>query len=195
MEKVTKKQFANSVIWKFTDIMFRKIIGFIIAMLLARLIEPEAYGIIALTTVFIAFSDIFILNGFNVALIQKKIISDKDYSTVFCMSFIFSVILYFSFFFSAPFVADFYNSAELKYVLRIITVVILFQSVTTVIRAKATREMAFKKMAISSSISSVFAGIVGVIFAYYGYGVWALVVQQLLSSCLDMFFMIIFFSW
>lgn len=57
--------------------------------------------------------------------------------------------------------------------LRIITVVILFQSVTTVIRAKATREMAFKKMAISSSISSVFAGIVGVIFAYYGYGVWA----------------------
>ena len=195
MEKVTKKQFANSVIWKFTDIMFRKIIGFIIAMLLARLIEPEAYGIIALTTVFIAFSDIFILNGFNVALIQKKIISDKDYSTVFCMSFIFSVILYFIFFFSAPFVADFYNSAELKYVLRIITVVILFQSVTTVIRAKATREMAFKKMAISSSISSVFAGIVGVIFAYYGYGVWALVVQQLLSSCLDMFFMIIFFSW
>jgi len=195
LEKVTKKQFANSVIWKFTDIMFRKIIGFIIAMLLARLIEPEAYGIIALTTVFIAFSDIFILNGFNVALIQKKIISDKDYSTVFCMSFIFSVILYFSFFFSAPFVADFYNSAELKYVLRIITVVILFQSVTTVIRAKATREMAFKKMAISSSISSVFAGIVGVIFAYYGYGVWALVVQQLLSSCLDMFFMIIFFSW
>ena len=79
--------------------------------------------------------------------------------------------------------------------LRIITVVILFQSVTTVIRAKATREMAFKKMAISSSISSVFAGIVGVILAYYGYGVWALVVQQLLSSCLDMFFMIIFFSW
>ena len=51
LEKVTKKQFANSVIWKFTDIMFRKIIGFIIAMLLARLIEPEAYGIIALTTV------------------------------------------------------------------------------------------------------------------------------------------------
>ena len=78
MEKVTKKQFANSVIWKFTDIMFRKIIGFIIAMLLARLIEPEAYGIIALTTVFIAFSDIFILNGFNEALIQKKIISDKN---------------------------------------------------------------------------------------------------------------------
>lgn len=195
MERVTKKQFANSVIWKFTDIVFRKIIGFIIAMLLARLIEPEAYGIIALTTVFIAFSDIFILNGFNVALVQKKTISDKDYSTVFCMSFIFSVILYLSFFFSAPFVADFYNSAELKYVLRIIAVVILFQSVTTVIRAKATREMAFKKMAISSSISSVFAGIVGVIFAYHGYGVWALVVQQLLSSCLDMVFMIIFFSW
>ena len=92
--KVTKVQFANSVIWRFTDIIFRKLIGFIISILLARLITPEAYGIIALTTVFIAFSDIFILNGFNVALIRKDTICEKDYSTVFLYeSYIFDCIV------------------------------------------------------------------------------------------------------
>ena len=73
MEKVTKKQFANSVIWKFTDIMFRKIIGFIIAMLLARLIEPEAYGIIALTTVFYS-----IFRYFYTQWIQCSINTEKN---------------------------------------------------------------------------------------------------------------------
>lgn len=195
LNKITKKQFANSVMWRFTDIIFRKLIGFIISILLARLITPEAYGIIALTTVFITFSDIFILNGFNIALIRKDRICEKDYSTVFCMSLIFSIVLYLFFFFISSYVSNFYNSIELKYVLRVITIIVLFQSVTTVIRAKATRELEFKKMAISSSASSVIAGVVGVILAYDGYGVWALVVQQLLNSCLDMIFMIILFSW
>lgn len=195
MEKVSKNQFADNALWKFLEIIVRKVISLIISTIIARLLVPEAYGVVALTTVFITFSDIFILNGFNIAIIRKERVEDEDFSTVMILSLGFSLIIYLILFFAAPVLASFYKSPELKSVLRVITILIFFQSVATVIRAKGTRELQFKKMSLVTIIGSVAASIIGLIMAYKGFGVWALVAQQVLSNFFDMVLMAVIFHW
>lgn len=195
MRRVTSKQFANNALWKFADMISSKLILLVITIQLARLIAPEVYGVVALTTVFIAFSDIFILNGFNIALIRKETIDEIDYSTVMTMSLAFTVFIYLIVFATAPYIAIFYKSPNLCAVLRVVTVLLFFKSIVSVIRAKGTRELQFKRMVVSAFISNFLAGIVAVILAYMGWGIWALVVQQLLSSFFDMVVMMIIFRW
>lgn len=195
MQKVSGTQFANNAIWKFLELIVRKLIGLVISTILARILLPEAYGIVALTTVFITFSDIFILNGFNVALIRKDRVSEEDYSTVMILSLVFTTVLYCLFFFSAPAVASFYKTPELKGVLRTITILLFFQSVATVIRAKGTRELRFREMSIVTVIENVTAGFIGLYMAYKGFGVWALVFQQVSAAFLDMVLLSIVFRW
>lgn len=195
MKQVSKDQFASNALWKFMEIIVRKGIALIISTILARLLAPEAYGVVALTTVFITFSDIFILNGFNIALIRKETVGDEDYSTVMLLSLAFSSIVYLVLFLAAPMLAVFYQSPDLKNVLRVITTLIFFQSVATVIRAKATRELKFKEMSFVAIIGNVMASLIGLIMAYNGLGVWALVAQQVLANFLDMVLLTIVFKW
>ena len=156
---------------------------------------PEAYGVVGLTTVFITFSDIFILNGFNIALIRKEKAEDIDYSTVMVLSLSLSAIVYSVFFLAAPYIASFYTTPELSPVLRTITLLLFFQSVATVIRSKGTRELRFKEMSLVSLASSVLGSLVGLVMAYTGFGCWALVAQQIVTNAFDMLFMIIAFKW
>lgn len=195
MKEVQVDQFASNALWKFFEIIINKIISLVISTILARLLMPNAYGVIALTTVFITFSDIFLLNGFNVALVRKEEISEIDYSTVMFLSLIFSAVIYFFFYMIAPYMASFYKAPELKNVLRDIAVLIFFKSIASVIRAKGTRELKFKQMSVVSIVTTVCASIFGFIFAYKGFGVWALVWQQVILNFMDMLMMIIVFKW
>jgi len=195
MIQVSSAQFASNASWKFIDFIARKIAGLVISIILARLIAPEEYGAIALTLVFVTFSDIFILNGFNVALIRKEKASEIDYSTVMTMSLSFTIVLYVILFFAAPFFATFYNIPKLCLILRIITILLFFGAVASVIRSKGTRELKFKKMAVSSFISNITAGLIAIVLAYLEWGVWALVAQLLIANFLDMVVMMILFRW
>lgn len=195
MKQVSKDQFASNAFWKFMEIIVRKLIALVISTILARILAPEAYGVVALTTVFITFSDIFILNGFNVALVRKETVDEEDYSTVMILSLGFSAIVYTIFFFSAPALATFYKSPELKNVLRVITILIFFQSVATVIRSKATRELKFKEMSFVAISGNVMASLIALVMAYSGMGVWALVTQQVLANFFDMVLLTIVFKW
>ncbi len=195
MQKVSGKQFANSAMWKFIELIIRKLVGLVISTILARLLAPEDYGAITITTVFIAFSDIFIMSGFNVALIRKEHVTEDDYSTVMIMSLIFSGFIYIVLFISSPFLATFYKVPELKSVLRVITILLFFQSVAAVMRAKATRELQFKKMSGVTIAENTLAGMIGLLFAFKGYGVWALVAQQLSANILDVLLLTIVFKW
>lgn len=181
--------------WKFADMISNKLILLVITILLARLITPEAYGVVALTMVFIGFSDIFILNGFNIALIRKETVDEIDYSTVTTMSLVFTVFMYLIIFVTAPYAASFYKSPDLCLVLRIITILLFFRSIVSVIRAKGTRELQFKRMVISAFISNVSAGVIALVLAYLGWGIWALVAQQLLAGFLDMIILMHIFRW
>lgn len=195
MEKITSTQFASSAIWRFIDIISRKIVSLFVSILLARMIAPEAYGVVALTMVFIVFSDIFILNGFNVALIRKEETSRTDYSTVMTMSLVFTMVMYSIIWFLSPFFADFYESPDLCPVLRTITLLLFFESISSVIRAKATREVQFKKMTIAGFTSNFISGLIALALAYLEFGVWALVVQQITANFFEMLMLLIVFRW
>ena len=145
--------------------------------------------------VFIGFSDIFILIVFNIALIRKETVDEIDYSTVTTMSLVFTVFMYLIIFVTAPYAASFYKSPDLCLVLRIITILLFFRSIVSVIRAKGTRELQFKRMVISAFISNVSAGVIALVLAYLGWGIWALVAQQLLAGFLDMIILMHIFRW
>lgn len=195
MNAVSKAEFVDNAIWKFLETICKKIISLILSTVIARLLVPEAYGLVALTTVFITFSDIFILNGFNVALIRKDEVTELDYSTVLSLSLLFSIVIYIIIFICAPLFASFYKSSELNAVLRVITILLFPQSIATVIRSKGTRELRFKAMSLASLASSVVASVIGVLMAYKGFGVWVLVAQQVLTNFFDMIFLAIIFRW
>ena len=195
MDKVSSKQFAASALWRFVDVISRKLVSLVVSILLARMIAPEAYGVVALTMVFIVFSDIFILNGFNVALIRKEETSSIDYSTVMSMSIIFTCVIYALIWLLSPFLAEFYESPDLSPVLRVITILLFFESVSAVIRAKATREMQFKKMTIAGFTGNLVSGLIALVLAFMDYGVWALVVQQVTANFIEMVLLLIIFKW
>lgn len=195
LECKTASPFVNNIMWKMIDLISRKVFGFAISILLARLLMPEDYGVIALTIVFIAFTNVFILNGFNVALIRKEKVEPIDYSTVMTMSICFVAIVNIIIVFSAPAIADFYASNELCPVLRAMVFGLFFCAISAVVSAKATRELKFKQMAIPSFCSNALGGIVAVIMAYMGCGVWALVAQHLFASFVGMIWYIILFRF
>jgi O-antigen/teichoic acid export membrane protein len=142
---------------------------------LARLLTPADYGIIAMITVFIAVASVFVESGFSTALIQKNKVSDTDYSSVFYLSLTIAGLLYLVLFFTAPWVAIFYNMPVLVWVLRLLAVSLILGAINSIQVAVLTREMKFY-LTFKVSIITVFAtGITGITLAYMGYGVWSLV--------------------
>jgi len=184
LNKVTKRQFANSAGWKMLETFTSKFMAFFISIILARLLMPEDYGIIAITSVFLSFTDIFIQGGFNIALISKEKVDNEDYSTVLIFSTAMAVGLYIVLYFSAPLIAAYYKKEILKYVLRIIGIVLFLQAFSSVRVAKMTRDMEFKLLAKLTLFACLISGIIGIIAAYLGMGVWALVMQQIFQQAI-----------
>lgn len=154
---------------------------FIIQIVLARLLLPEDYGVIAIVTVFIAIANVFIQSGFNTALIQKKEIDDTDLSSVFYLSLFVAFIIYIIIFFAAPLIAQFYKQEILTSVLRILSLTLFFGAVNSIQQAIVSRKMEFKKYFFSSLGGIIISAVVGIVIAYSGFGVWALVTQQLVN--------------
>lgn len=177
--QVTKRQFAINSLWKIFEQFSAKGISMIVSIILARILLPSDYGLIALTTVFTNLSDILIDGGFSTALIRKETVDDYDYSAVFSISSIISIFLYVILFFCAPFVAEYYDEPELTIVLRIVGLSFFVQAFSAVRNGIVNRTMQFRLLFICNSVASIASGIIGITFAYLGLGVWALVVQRL----------------
>ena len=179
MSEVSKSKFIGSAMWKILESFSSKGISMVVSLILARLLTPDQFGVISLTTVFVNFSDILLQGGFSTALIQKKEISDSDYSTVMCISVGTATILYLAIFFAAPMVAVYFEEPLLKNVLRVIALVIFCQAFGAVRTAVITRKLEFRTLFVCTCISNVLSGLIGVVMAFMGFGVWALVFQQL----------------
>jgi teichuronic acid exporter len=189
-DKINKSKILFSMLWKFLERSVTQGIQFLVQIVLARLLLPEDYGVLALVTIFILLSNVFIQSGFSTSLIQKKNIDDIDLSSVFYLSLFISSILYVVIFFTAPFLADFYENEQITVILRVLSVILFFGSVNSVQYAIISRNLIFKKLFLSSLGAVVASGTVGIIMAYYQFGVWALVVQQIVHQ-----FMITFILW
>jgi len=178
----TKTKIITSLIWRFMERGGTYGIQFIVQIVLARLLMPEDYGLVALVTIFITIANVFVQKGFNTALIQKKEVDEVDYASVFYISLIVSGILYVLLFFSAPYISTFYNRPQLTPVFRVLTITLFFGAFHSIQNAVIARNMQFKKLFFSSVGAIIISGTIGILMAYMGYGVWALVAQQLFSK-------------
>jgi len=180
-DDISKNKVISSLIWKFMEVGGTQIIRFIVQVVLARLLCPEDYGIMAILLAFITISDCFVTYGIGTSLVQKKDADDLDYSSIFYMTEVTALVLYLILFFCAPLISKFYHMELLTKILRILAVILFFDAVNAVQTAIVQKTMQFKKLFLSNMGAFLVSGIAGVILAIKGFGVWTLVAQQLLN--------------
>lgn len=175
---------TNGVIWSAIERFSVQGISFLLSIVIARLVTPGEYGLIAMLAIFMAIAQTFIDSGFGNALIQKKDRDEVDYSTVFYFNIAVSFILYAVLYFCAPLISRFYNEPELTAVTRWIGLNLIFISFSTVQRTRLNIDLNFKLQAKISLAAVIISGLVGITLAYHGFGVWALVFQSLSNNLL-----------
>ncbi|PMC81594.1 lipopolysaccharide biosynthesis protein [Anaerococcus hydrogenalis] len=185
----------KNFLWRFAERSGAQIVTFIVSIILARLLSPKDYGTIALVTVFLAIMQVFVDSGLGSALIQKKNADDLDFSSVFIFNFIVCIILYILMFFAAPLIAKFYDDKNLVAIIRVISITILISGVKGIQQAYVSRNMLFKKFFFSTIGGTVFSAFLGIFMAYKGFGVWAIVAQQLSNTAIDTLILWITVEW
>ena len=195
MSNSLKQVATKGVLWSSIERFSVQGIQFVIMIIMARLLTPEDYGLVGMLTIFLAVSQSLIDSGFSQALIRKQNRTEVDNSTVFYFNIAVGLALYLLFYISAPWVADFYGLPELSLVMRVVCLGIIFNSLAVVQRALLTVRIDFKTQAKASLIAAVISGMTGIILAYTGFGVWALVCQQLVNLGINTLLLWIFSKW
>lgn len=195
MEENSKGKVLSSLFWKFAERMGAQGVNLIVSIILARILAPEEYGTIALVTIFITISNVFIENGFGTALIQKKNADELDFSSVFYCNVVISIILYIAIFFVSPLIAKFYNNEQLVIILRVLSITVLVSGLKSVQNAYVSKKMIFKKFFICTSIGTISSAVIGIWMAYKGYGVWALVAQQITNNLISTIMLWVTVKW
>lgn len=186
---------GGAMIYKSLERYFTLAFQLIVQIVIARILSPSDYGIVAMMTVFISVANIFINNGFNMAVIQKKDINNSDFPTALTINMLIGIFLYSILFLSAPLIANFYNTPELEKTLRVLALILPFGSVSSIQNAIATRMMHFKGLFICNILGSVSSGIIGITMALFGFGYWALIGQQLSNVMITTIALILTSSW
>lgn len=184
-----------ATIWSILDRVWAQIVSFLIGIVLARLLTPEDYGLVGLSMVFIAFSNVFIDAGFSNALIRKIDRTDTDYSTAFYFNIVMGGVMYLILFLAAPWIADYFNDSQLILVTRIVSLTILFNSLYIVQNAILTAGFKMRQQAIINISAQIPSGLLAIFLAYNGAGVYALAVQTVLASFLRALFYWIVAKW
>jgi len=181
-QSILKKKTISGLLWSFSDLIANQGIKFIIQIVLARLLLPKDFGIIGMITVFIAVSQSIIDSGFSNALIREKDSSQEDYSTVFYFNFFMAIILYVVLFFSSHAISIFFNEPKLVLILRVLAFILIINSFGLVQRTILTKNIDFETQTKINVISSIVSGIIAILLAFLGFGVWSLVIQTLLTQ-------------
>lgn len=193
--RIDNKSVITNFIWRFAERCGAQGVTLIVSIVLARLLVPEAYGKIALITVFTTILNVFVDSGLGNALIQKKDADELDFSTVFICNIIFCIVLYLAMFFAAPIISDFYGDMSLVPVIRVLSITILISGLKNVQQAYVSRTMQFKKFFISTLGGTIGAAVLGITIAYLGGGIWALVAQQVFNITVDTIILWITVKW
>jgi O-antigen/teichoic acid export membrane protein len=194
-ENNLKGKTLSGLFWSFLDIFFTYFLTFIIGIILARLLSPREFGLIGMVTIFITISQSFIDSGFTLALIGKQKCTQTDFSTVFYFNLIVGVLLYILLFFSATAISRFFSEPQLKLLIQVLGLSLIFTAFTVVQRAKLTKDINFKLQTKISIISSIVSGCIGIAMAYNGFGVWSLVGKSISSIALSSLFLWYWNKW
>lgn len=185
----------NSFFWKFIERIGTQAVSFVVSIILARMLMPSDYGYIAIIMTFISFANVIIEGGLNSALIQKKECDNLDYSTVLYVTIITSSILYSLLYFAAPYIADFYGYNKLEPLLRVLGIVLFFGAINSVQNAFLVKKLQFNKLFYSSFSAVVVSAIIGILLAILGFGIWALVAQNIAITFTTMIVMWFTVKW
>lgn len=194
-EPSLKQKTKYGLIWSSIERFGTQGVQFIFGIILARLLSPEAYGIIAMPLVFLAIAQCFIDSGFGNALIRKPELKEEDLSTAFYFNIAVGVVCYLLLFLTSPLIADFFNTPILSKILKVTALATLFNPLCTVQQTILTRKIDFKTQAKISVSSQLLTGVVGIFLAIKGYGVWALVFQQVAGSTLRTILLWVLTKW
>ncbi len=177
-----KHQTNRSVAWSSVETFANRGLQLLLSIIIARVVAPNEYGLIAMLSIFIALAQSIIDSGFGSALIQKQNRDSRDFSMVFFFNLAISLLIYALLYFGAPLIASFYHQAELVDITRIVGLSLIINAAGIIQRTMLTIDLNFKKIAIITIIAMIISGGVGITMAYSGYGVWALVGQTLSLS-------------
>ena len=179
-----KDRTISGVGWSFADSILGAGITFLVGIVLARLLSPDAYGLIGIITIFITVFDSIVDSGFSNALIRKIDVSDDDYNTMFLVNLLLSIVLFIVMFFSAKPIASFFNREELIPLIKVMSSIIVIYALSITQYTVLSKRLDFKTKTKSSVISSIVSGIVGIVMAILGFGVWSLVALQIIKRLL-----------
>lgn len=177
-----KNQAAKGMMWNAIERFSSQGIQFVLTIIIARILSPDDYGLVAMLGVFMAIAQTIIDSGFSNALIQKKNRTEVDYSTMFYFNIVISILIYLLLFLSAPLIATFYNQPELVKIVRVFSITLIVNSLSIIQMTRFTIALNFKKLAMAALLSVIVSGSLGIWMAYQGYGVWTLVLQALFAK-------------
>lgn len=195
MSESLRHKTVKGVSWSFVDSVSSQGITFLVGLVLARLLTPDDYSLIGIIIIFISVFNTIVDSGFSNALIRKADATDVDYNTVFVCNLCLSVVLCAALYLLAPAIADFFERPQLVNLLKVMSVIIVINAFAIIQRTILMKKIDFKTQTKISVISSLASGIVGIVMAVAGYGVWALVGQQLSRQGLNTVFLWIYAKW
>ena len=194
-KNVNNNSVLNNFLWRFFERSGAQGVTLIVSIVLARILDPAIYGTVALVTVFTTILQVFVDSGMGNALIQKKDADDLDFSTVFYFNVALCLLLYAVMFFAAPLISAFYNQPDLTAVIRVLSLTIVISGVKNIQQAYVSRNMLFKRFFFATLGGTIGAAFVGIFMALRGYGVWALVAQNLFNQAVDTVILWITVKW
>ncbi len=190
-----KNQVASGLKWNILDTVAVKGFGFLVILLLTRLLSPDDFGVISIVTVFITIGTAIVDGGLGVSLIRDDEVNQEDFSTVFISNLGLGILLYVLLFFLAPAVSWFYERPEITLLIRVLGLNFIIMSFSVVQNNLLMKEMDFKKLTFAALPGTLIGGILGVSMAYSGYGVWSLVVMQLVTQLMKSIVVWVISKW
>lgn len=190
-----KRKTVVGVLWSAVDRFSAQGLAFVFSILIARVLLPEDYGVVAMLEIFLAIAQTFIDSGFSNALIRKYDRSEADYNTVFYFNMVISILSYCILFFCAPLISRFYDMPLLTPITRVVSLRLVINAFGSIQGVKLSIELNFKSRAKIRIITSCITGAVGVYLAYSGFGVWAIVWQQIVDSFIGAFALWLIVKW
>ena len=190
-----KRKTVGNFIWRLAERFGARGVTFVVSIILARILDPETFGVIALVNVFIIIFQVFLDSGLGTALIQKKDADDLDFSSVFYFNLSICFVLFLILFAMAGFIAAYFDTPELKPLLRVMGLSLIISGIKNIQQAYVSRKMIFKKFFFSTLGGTLGAAVVGIYLAWKGFGVWSLVAQFLFNNLVDTVILWITVPW
>lgn len=195
MEKVSKSKAVDNMFWRLAERFGAQGVNFLVSIVLARILTPEAYGVVALTMTFTTLLAIFTTSGLGTSLIQKKEVDELDYSTALIGNVGIGLILYGLVFIAAPYIARFYHQEKITSILRVLALTLIIGGLNSIQQARISRSMKFKMFFKATLTGTLVSAVVGIGMAVKGLGEWAIVAQYLSNQVIDTACLWVMIGW